>query len=66
MVPTKVPAPAASPQPVAGSSGVALPIKTAHHGKRVFETAREIRACIHAIRLQTMHEMGSGGSLTEL
>ena len=59
MVPTEAPAPAASPQPVAGSSGAALPIKTAHYGERVFETARKILAHIHAIHLQTMHEMGS-------
>ena len=57
--PTEAPAPAASPQPMAGSSGAALPIKTAHHGERVLETAREILACVHAICLQAMHEMGS-------
>ena len=55
----EAPAPAESPQPVAGSSGAALPIKTAHRGERVLETAREILACIHTIRLQAMHEMGS-------
>ena len=44
---------------MAGSSGAALPIKTAHHGEQVLETAREILARVHAIRLQTMHEMGS-------
>ena len=59
MFPTEAPTPVESPQPVAGSSGAALPIKTAHHGERVFETAREILARIHAIRLQAMHEMGS-------
>ena len=57
--PTEAPTPAASPQPMAGSSGAALPIKTAHHGERVLETAREILARVHAIRLQAMHEMGS-------
>ena len=57
--PTEAPAPAVSPQPVVESSGAALPIKTTHHGERVFETAHEILACIHAIRLQAMHEMGS-------
>ena len=31
--PTEAPAPAESPQPVAGSSGAALPIKTAHRGE---------------------------------
>ena len=57
--PTEAPAPAESPQPVVGSSGAALPIKTAHHGERVFETARKILAHVHAICLQAMHEMGS-------
>ena len=56
---TEAPAPAESPQPVAGSSGAALPIKTAHHGERVLETARKILAHINAIRLRAMHEMGS-------
>ena len=31
--PMEAPAPAASPQPMAGSSGAALPIKTTHHGE---------------------------------
>ena len=31
--PTEAPAPAESLQPVAGSSGTALPIKTVHHGE---------------------------------
>ena len=57
--PTEAPTPAESPQPVAGSSGVALPIKTAHHGERVLETAHKILAHAHAILLQAMHEMGS-------
>ena len=59
MFPTEAPTLAESPQPVAGSSGAALPIKTAHHGERVLETARKILACVHAIRLQAMHEMES-------
>ena len=57
--PTEAPAPAECPQPVVGSSGAALPIKTAHHGEQVLETARKILARIHAIHLQAMHEMGS-------
>ena len=57
--PIEAPAPAESPQPVAGSSGAALPIKTVHHGQRVLETACEILARVHAIHLQAMHEMGS-------
>ena len=57
--PTEAPTPVESPQPVVGSSGAALPIKTAHHGERVLETAHEILAHVHTIRLQAMHEMGS-------
>ena len=57
--PTEAPAPAVSPQPMAGSSGAALPIKTAHYGERVLQTARNVLARVHAIRLQAMHEMGS-------
>ena len=57
--PTEAPTPMASRHPMAGSSGAALPIKTAHHGERVLETACKVLACIHAIRLQAMHEMGS-------
>ena len=59
MFPTEAPTLGESSQPVVGSSGAALPIKTAHHGERVLETAREILARIHAICLQAMHEMGS-------
>ena len=59
MSPTETPAPAESPQPVVGSSGAALPIKTAHHGEQVLETAHEILAQVHAICLQAMHEIGS-------
>ena len=59
MVPTEAPAPTVSPQPVVGSSGAALPIRTTHHGERVFETAHEILARVRTIYLQTMHEMGS-------
>ena len=59
MFPTEAPTLAESPQPVVGSSGAALPIKTAHHGEQVLGTACEILARIHAIHLQAMHEMGS-------
>ena len=53
------PTEAPTPQPVVGSSGAALPIKTAHHGEQVLETAHKILAHIHTICLQAMHEMGS-------
>ena len=57
--PMEAPAPAASPQPKVGSGAAAFPIKTAHHGEGVLETACEILVRIHAICLQAMHEMGS-------
>ena len=56
--PKEAPAPRESPQVVAGSSRAALPTKTTYQGKRALETARKILEHIHAIRLQTMHEMG--------
>ena len=56
--PMKAPAPGESPQVVVGSSRAALPTETTHQGERALEIAREILEHIHAIRLQTMHEMG--------
>ena len=57
--PTETPAPRESPQVVVSSSRAALPTATTHQGKEALETAREILEHVHAIRLQTMHEMGS-------
>ena len=57
--PTEAPTPGESPQPEVGSSGVALPLKTAPHRERVLEAMCEILARVHALHLQTMHEMGS-------
>ena len=56
--PKEAPAPRESPQVVAGSSRAALPTETTHQGERALETAYKILEHIHAIRLQTMHEMG--------
>ena len=56
--PKEAPAPGESPQVVAGSSRAALPTETTHQGERALETACDILEHIHAIRLQTMHEMG--------
>ena len=56
---TEAPTPWESPQLEVGGSGKALPIKTAHHREQVLETTHEILAHIHALHLQTMHEMGS-------
>ena len=55
--PKEAPAPGKAPQVVAGGSRAALPTETTHQGERALETSREILECIHAICLQTMHEM---------
>ena len=57
--PKEAPAPRESPQVVAGSSRAALPTDTTHQGERALETAHEILKHVHAIHLQTMHEIGS-------
>ena len=57
--PMEAPVPRESPQVVVGSSGAALPTETTQQGEEALETAREILECVHAICLQTMHEMGS-------
>ena len=57
--PKEAPAPRESSQVVAGSSRAALPTETTHQGERALETARKILEHIHAICLQTMHEMGA-------
>ena len=56
--PKEAPAPRKAPQVVAGGSRAALPTETTHQGGRALETACTILEHIHAIRLQTMHEMG--------
>ena len=42
-----------------GNNGAALPTETTNHGEEASETAHKILERVHAIRLQTMHEMGS-------
>ena len=56
---TEAPTPGVSPELGAGGSGKALPTKTAPDREQVLETTRRILECIHALHLQTMHEMGS-------
>ena len=65
MSPTEAPTPGESPQPEVGGSGVALPIKTTPHRERVLEAMREILTRVHALCLQTMHEMGSVWELNQ-
>ena len=56
--PKEAPAPGKAPQVVVGGSRAAFPTETTHQGERALETACEILEHIHAIHLQTIHEMG--------
>ena len=56
---TEAPTPGESPQLEVRGSGKALLTKMAPNRERVLETTYEILAHIHALHLQTMHEMGS-------
>ena len=56
--PEQAPAPGKAPQVVVGGSKAAFPTETTHQGERALETALDILKHIHAIRLQTMHDMG--------
>ena len=57
--PIEPPAPGKSPQVEVEGSGEALPRRITLPRQRVIETMHKILARIHALRLQTMHEMGS-------
>ena len=56
---TEAPTPEEPPELEAGGSGKVLPTKMALDRERVLETTHEILERIHALHLQTMHEMGS-------
>ena len=56
--PKEAPAPGKAPQVVAGGSKAAFPTETTHQGERALETALDILEHIHAIHLQTMHDLG--------
>ena len=56
--PEQAPAPGKAPQVVAGGSKAAFPTETTHQGERALETTLNILEHIHAICLQTMHDMG--------
>ena len=53
-----MPVPEKAPQAVAGGSKAASPTETTHQGERDLETTLGIVECIHALRLQILHEMG--------
>ena len=56
--PKEAPAPRKAPQVVAGGSKAASPTETTHQGERALETTLGILEHIHALRLQTLHDMG--------
>ena len=56
--PKEAPAPRKAPQVVAGGSKAASPTETTHQGERALETALGILERIHALRLQTLHDIG--------
>ena len=56
--PKEAPAPRKAPQVVVGGSKAASPTETTHQGERALETALGILEHIHALRLQTLHDMG--------
>ena len=57
--PMETPVPGKSPQVEVEGSREALPRRITLPRQHVIETTHEILACIHALQLQTMHEMGS-------
>ena len=57
--PREAPAPWKAPQVVAGGSKAAFPTETTHQGERALETTLGILEHIHALCLQTIHDMGS-------
>ena len=56
--PKEASAPERTPQVVAGGSKAVSPTETTHQGERDLETPFGIVECIHALRLQILHEMG--------
>ena len=56
--PRETPAPEGASLATAGSSQTASPMETAHQEEQDLEVALSAVRCIHAIRLQTIHDMG--------
>ena len=56
--PNEAPAPGKAPQAVACGSKVASPTETTHQGERALETTLGILKHVHALHLQTLHDMG--------
>ena len=56
--PKEAPAPGKAPQVVAGGSKAVSPTEATHQGERALETVLGILERIHALRLQTLHDIG--------
>ena len=56
--PKEAPAPEKASQVEGGGSKAAFPTETTRQGERDLKTALGIVECIHALRLQILHEMG--------
>ena len=56
--PKEAPAPGKAPQVVVGGSKAVSPTEATHQGERALETALGILKRIHALRLQTLHDIG--------
>ena len=56
--PKEAPASGKAPQVVAGGSKATSPTETTHQEERALKTALGILECIHALRLQILHDMG--------
>ena len=57
--PRETPVPEGAPLAIASSSKAASPSETTHQGEKDLETALGAVECIHALRLQIIHDMGS-------
>ena len=64
--PKEMPVPEKAPQAIAGGSKAVFPTETTHQGERDLETALSIVKCIHALRLQILHEMGGMRELEQV
>ena len=57
--PREMPVPEGAPLAIAGSSKAVSPSETTHQGEKDLETTLGAIECIHALRLQIIHDMGS-------
>ena len=57
--PRETPVPKGAPLAIASSSKAASPMETTHQGEKDLEAALGAVECIHALRLQIIHDMGS-------